>query len=75
MSAFDQRCINCRFYDPEYTEEKHGQCLRYPPQVVHEYDNVYWRVPEVFELYRCGEWRPVLESEHISAYDEEFTKD
>ena len=73
MSKYDQSCENCRFYDAEYTtKEKHGECKRYPPQVVSldGEDSPHWYVPEVFYLDRCGEWRPVLESKHISAYEE-----
>ena len=77
MSRFDQICENCRFFNGEYVRESKGECKRYPPQLVRveELDENYWFSPEVHTHNCCGEWRPILESEHISAYDEEFTQD
>ena len=70
MSRFDQICENCRFF-------YYRECKRYPPQAVRdeEGDINYWFFPEVDTNNCCGEWRPVLASRHISAYDEEFDKD
>lgn len=83
-----QYCENCRFFQQDSTEkeERKGECKRFPPQIVwydvdkeeyeeEAYDKVHWRFPEVYEYQRCGEWRPILESGNISAYDEEFTQD
>ena len=68
-----QVCENCRFFDRTGSENK-GECLRYPPQASH-YETiisaVIWRFPEVHQADHCGEWRPILESGNISAYDDE----
>lgn len=79
MSNTHQRCETCRFFvDHSSTvEEDQGFCLRYPPQIeaLEIAISRSWLFPRVSKGSRCGEWRPILESGNISAYDEEFTKD
>ena len=76
MAHTDQRCENCRFFRGAETDD-YGACLRYPPQieVSAEGYRTDWIFPKVNKFSRCGEWRPILESGNISAYDEEFTQD
>ena len=67
----DQRCENCRFYDPPLSEESatFGQCRRYPPALVVVSgadvgdENVKGGLvalhPDVWPGEWCGEWQPV----------------
>lgn len=75
MSHTDQRCENCRFFDSLSLsmEDDRATCLRYPPQieVSQEGYRTDWLFPKVNKTSRCGEWRPILESGNISAYEEE----
>ena len=86
MSNTHQKCETCRFFsDQDSTaEDDHGSCLRYPPQIesfppqIEALETAIsrsWLFPRIHKNSRCGEWRPILESGNISAYDEEFTKD
>ena len=77
-----QTCGNCRFLDDNYKDGE-PRCHRYPPQAKDETDfheppllgafEVHlWRFPEVNKDHHwCGEWKPILTSGNISAYEEE----
>ena len=75
-----QNCGNCRFLDDTYKDEQ-ARCHRYPPQakeetwqpegIVSTLTATFWRAPEVEKDHWCGEWKPVLTSGNISAYEEE----
>jgi len=79
MSNTHQRCENYRFFDniSLSAEDDSASCLRYPPQIeaLEIAISRSWLFPRVHKNSRCGEWRPILESGNISAYDEEFTQD
>lgn len=79
MSNTHQRCETCRFFSGQDStaEDDRGSCLRYPPQIEALEIAIFrsWLFPRVHKNSRCGEWRPILESGNISAYDEEFTQD
>ena len=79
MSNTHQRCETCRFFDniSLSAEDDSASCLRYPPQIesLEIAISRSWLFPRVHKNSRCGEWRPILESGNISAYDEEFTQD
>ena len=51
-------------YWDEYVRLNRGVCRRYPPHPYHS-------SPTVNENHYCGEWRPILVSMNISAYEEE----
>ena len=55
----------------EYEPEDHGVCRRYPPQFSATDYHKYYRFPTIHENGYCGEWRPILISGSISAYEEE----
>ena len=80
-----QTCGNCRFLDDNYKDGE-PRCHRYPPQAKDEtftsesetgmipslpYTANLWRYPEVDKSSWCSEWKPILTSGNISAYDEE----
>ena len=77
MNKSVQKCGICRFFqrNPKRTNhwsppEDHGKCRRYPAQFsTTDYRDSY-RFPTVHESDWCGEWRPILESGNISAYEE-----
>ena len=67
----DQTCGNCHFLDDTY-ENGIPRCHRYPPQVrVTLTTSNLWLFPEMDKQNWCGEWRPILTSGSISAYEEE----
>ena len=69
----EQKCENCRFFIQSPSSEKpyEGGCLRYPPQLSNnEYGRNFY-FPTVNRGSLCGEWKPILDSGSISAYDEE----
>lgn len=54
-----QRCETCRFY-ARYDEESaphvySGECVRYPPSVPDDGDNLF---PQVLSKTWCGEYQP-----------------
>lgn len=66
-----QRCANCRFYQPRYTDseggyalqlkaldkfEPMGECHRFPP-TIRKLDKEPTWFPEVMMYYWCGEWQ------------------
>ena len=71
-----QKCENCRFFDPNSPQSEapyEGYCLRYPPKQEVRQDGYYdnWLFPKVHKNAQCGEWRPTLVNGNISAYHEE----
>ena len=78
MPNTHQVCENCRFFQRNSKgttlhplPENEGKCRRYPAQFsATDYHHLY-RFPTVRESGWCGEWRPILESGNISAYEEE----
>ena len=70
-----QTCENCRFFEDVSLKGKDDQtfCLRYPPQLEVGQDGyeTIWLFPRVHKTNRCGEWRPILPSGVLYAYDDE----
>ena len=70
----EQKCENCRFFDPNSPNSDspyEGLCLRYPPQLSNNEKGLNFYFPMVNRSIHCGEWKPILNSGSISAYDEE----
>ena len=78
----EQRCEYCRFFDVLGSDEvKKGACRRYPPQIVRvdlgedsyiDNPKIYCFFPELYEWENCGEWRPVLDGDKQSVFDDEW---
>lgn len=72
-----QKCENCRFFSQNSSDSKRpydGNCLRYPPQLRSSDYGIgpqpEFHFPRVSQGMHCGEWKPILDSGSISAYDE-----
>ena len=69
-----QKCENCRFFHENLSNSERpyeGDCLRYPPQLSNNEYGLNFYFPTVNRSSHCGEWRPILASGNISAYEEE----
>lgn len=57
-----ERCVNCRYYDPDSLGDEWGACRRRAPvpipfhRLEDEGGSAAW--PEVYEDDWCGEYRP-----------------